>query len=124
MVKEVKVLLTGSRNYSDGSFIEGVLRSFQEAGRKRYPDAEFLLIVGDAQGADALGAQAAKRLGWGVEVHVAQWSEQGRKAGILRNLEMIAREPIVCFAFPIGESRGTRHCISAAEKQGIKTYVY
>jgi len=75
------------------------------------------LVHGGASGADAIGDRIARLLGWQVVSCPADWSNLGRKAGILRNQDMIDQyQPHVFLAFPKGPSPGTRDCIRRVEK--------
>lgn len=53
------------------------------------------------------------------ERHPADWDRYGMSAGPRRNAEMIRAGADLVLAFPYGESRGTRHCTTAARKAGI-----
>lgn len=92
------------------------------AGWKELHDAgchPIVLVHGGARGADSLAHTLWLQAGLPVEVHHADWAAHGKRAGILRNLHMVELGAELCLAFPVGESRGTRHCMSAAEKAGI-----
>ena len=54
----------------------------------------------------------------------ADWNTHGKRAGFLRNSEMVASGADVCIAFPRGKSSGTRHCMREAEKAGIPVYEF
>lgn len=82
------------------------------------PDEDFLVIHGDAPGADSLA-------GWWAEVRGAQnvrcpanWRLHGRKAGPMRNTAMLALNPDLVVAFPGGT--GTADMVSKATARGIK----
>jgi hypothetical protein len=57
-----------------------------------------------------------------VERHPADWS-RGKKAGPERNQRMVDAGADVCLAFPLPTSRGTWHCMRAAERAGIPVQV-
>ena len=111
-----RVLVTGSRNYDDKSNLFDALADQYEPG--------MIVVHGGARGADTLACEWVKEmqsLGYQVtaEVHPADWYEYGKAAGFIRNQEMVDAGADVCLAFPLGESRGTRHCMKAAKKAGI-----
>lgn len=79
-----------------------------------------VLVHGAATGADTMAGKIAKELGWQVEEYPADWNKHGKAAGPIRNQQMVDLGADICLAFPLGESRGTRHCMKAAERAGIK----
>lgn len=111
-----RVLVTGSRNYADKACVFGALDGAYEPG--------LTVVHGGARGADTLAGEWVQRMrtrGYPVveEVHPADWDKHGKPAGCIRNQEMVNLGADACLAFPLGESRGTRHCMKAAEKAGI-----
>lgn len=80
-----------------------------------------VLVHGGAKGVDSMAGQAAKELGLLTKEYPAKWYEYGRKAGILRNLQMVNdnKDTILYIAFPGGN--GTEHCFQYAKKQKINS---
>jgi hypothetical protein len=123
----LRILVTGSRDWTDRGLIERALADVIAENHVRTPK---MLVHGGARGADSL-ADAIWR-GWrvpgdgsaGVEVHRADWEQFGKAAGHRRNAEMVAAGADICLAFILGESRGTRGCIALAEKAGIPVRVF
>lgn len=115
----IRILITGSRNFSDWAAMKNALTPYWVT----FEDAEVTLVHGGCSGADTIAGDVAASLGWTVEVHPADWERYGRRAGPLRNQEMVDSGADVCLAFPIGESRGTRDCMARAEKAGIPVVV-
>lgn len=76
-----------------------------------------------SSGGDALADRAAARLGFGRERFPADWRRHGRRAGILRNLEMLNEHPDLVIAFWDGHSNGTWHMIEEARRRGITVEV-
>ena len=116
-----RVLVTGSRNYDDKDILFDALADQYEPG--------MIVVHGGARGADTLAGEWVKKmqtLGYQVvaEVHPADWDRHGKSAGAIRNQEMVDAGADVCLAFPEGESRGTRHCMKAAERAGIPVIDY
>ncbi|AVP41949.1 hypothetical protein SEA_JSQUARED_66 [Mycobacterium phage Jsquared] len=114
-----RVLITGSRVWKDRAAIWEALA----VELRRSPNG-LIVVHGGARGADDIAdrwAWGMKQDGWNVlpELHRADWDRYGKRAGILRNIEMVKAGADVCLAFPLGVSRGTRHCMAAAEKAGI-----
>jgi hypothetical protein len=106
------ILVTGSRDWVYPKFIEGALRSEYEEG--------CILHHGKCtRGADAIADAVARRLGIEVCPHPAEWDRHGRRAGFVRNAEMVALKPDVVLAFQVNRSKGTQHTIDLAKAAGI-----
>lgn len=108
-----KVLICGSRNYNDmwamGHFIYGL------------PEGT-IIVEGGARGADTLAREYAERRGLEVREYPARWAEFGRRAGPLRNAEMLKKEhpdKVVAFTKDFGASRGTQDMVKRARQAGI-----
>lgn len=116
----MRVLITGSRTWDDFEFIWEKLASVNSwAG-----DEAITLVSGAAEGADILCEVAARRLGWTVERHPADWKTHGKRAGFIRNSEMVKLGADVCLAFIHNDSRGASMTVDLAEKAGIPTKVW
>ena len=113
----MRILITGSRHYSDYDTIKNALMFALEL------PSEITVIHGGASGADQLARRAAKELSFIEEVHPADWS-LGKKAGPLRNQEMVDLGADICLAFPLADSRGTYDCINRAKLADIPVKIY
>ncbi len=111
MFLPVRVLVTGGRDYADKEYIFHVLdRWHAERGIE-------CIIEGDASGADSIAGLWAQERGVPLQTYPAQW-ELGKKAGMLRNLQMLIEgKPNVVIAFSGGN--GTDNMVEIAEKNGI-----
>lgn len=113
----MKILICGSRNWTDREAIFEVIHNHMNAGD--------ILIAGAARGADKIAEEiAGEHKGIFVESYPAQWGRFGKRAGYVRNIEMLNQNPDIVYAFPLGKSVGTWHTINEARKRGIKTIVY
>ena len=81
------------------------------------------VVCGCAKGADKLGACFAHDKGLRVHSYPANWTKHGKRAGILRNVDM-AQNADCLIAFWDGESRGTKHMIETALDRGLDVHVY
>lgn len=118
----VRVLVTGSRGWNNVWLISEVVDDIDEAfGREVKPT---LVSGGCATGADYLTERIVERMGWGIERHPADWTRLSRRAGFVRNEEMVASMPRFCIAFWDGKSRGTRMTIDLCRRYGVGLYVY
>lgn len=113
------VLVCGSRDWGDPDIIYECLDSiaFQHDGRVK-------VIHGAARGADQQASAAARSLGLREESFPADWRGKGKRAGILRNLEMLDCKPDAVLAFQRNGSTGTQHTIDEARRRGIPVEVY
>lgn len=114
------ILVCGSRDTSFlGSYdtarhaVEVRLRACTEEG----------VIHGGAPGIDRIAENVACELGMKVREFPANWSGLGRKAGIIRNEQMLDTRPALVLAFWDGESRGTEHTIESARRRGLRLWV-
>lgn len=121
----MKILVTGSRDWTDEQPIlealiaEGVIQAQRDS---------VTVIHGAAKGADQIAHRVALDLGYTVRPYPAEWNKYRDAAGPLRNLEMLVREHAnrdqpgidVCLAFPLKNSRGTRHMMKFAALAGIR----
>jgi hypothetical protein len=118
-----KVLVTGSRNWSDRQVVAEALLAARDSAVVN-GSGQMVLVHGAAPGADSIAAELAARWGWRVEAHPALWSELGKAAGPIRNSEMVALGADVCLAFPLPHSRGTLDCMRRAEEAGIPVWEF
>lgn len=117
-----RVLITGSRNWTDQFLIHNVLTSFHWmlAG-----DNEITLVSGACPtGADLMCELTAMDLGWEIERHAARWDLYEKAAGPIRNQLMVSKGADICLAFILDGSKGATHCADMAEKAGIYTQRY
>lgn len=118
-MNDLRILITGSRHWTDWHTIEVALRrAFLTYGGTRL-NRDTVVVHGGAPGADQIAAFLATRMGMQTEHHPADWNRHGKAAGPIRNREMVAATADVCLAFPIGDSPGTRGCMALAEQAGI-----
>jgi hypothetical protein len=120
-----RVLITGSREFSDRSIIAAALtKVYKENGKQ-----PFILCHGDARGADRISGSVARKYPKAMteERHPANWrpngpgSEVDNGAGNRRNKAMVALGADVCLAFLKRDAKniGTRHCMRVAREAGI-----
>lgn len=108
-----RILVTGSRNWSDVEAIRAALVHHGPA----------TVIHGGARGADAIAGRIAEDFGWPTVVHKANWRQFGKKAGPMRNAAMVEAGADLCLAFPLPDSIGTWDCVKRAKKAGIPVVV-
>ena len=134
MVKTFKVIIAGSRSFSNYNLLEEkcnkILTSISD---------EIWIISGCAIGADLLGEKYAKNKGYYLMECPAPWddihgkpynqikySKSGKKywslAGMYRN-ETMVKEADACIVFWDGKSTGTENMIDLAKKYKLKLRV-
>ena len=116
----MKVIVAGSRGIEDIRLVEAAIR---QSGFEVTQ-----VVSGTARGVDQLGERWAVARGIPIARFPADWARHGRRAGIVRNLQMIdygaqAPEGGALVAVWDGVSRGTRHTIEAARERGVGVYV-
>lgn len=128
-----RVLITASREWEDRDAVFDVLFGEMAHG-------PIIIVHGDCPTGGDADAQAFHlkywRQGAGVERHPAKWRDclpscyhkpRYRRDGTLycpaagnyRNQEMVDLGADVCHGFPLRQSKGTWHCMNAAEKADI-----
>jgi predicted polyphosphate/ATP-dependent NAD kinase len=130
---EFKVLVCGGRDYGrkwtgtqwdeDERQIDRLFAVLDKALQAaRLAKRSFVLIHGDAQGADKLSHEwATARQVDDVRVYEADWKTHGRAAGPIRNQKMLTSEnPDVIIAFKGGN--GTAHMIKIGKEAGVPVY--
>ena len=112
----MKLIIAGSR-----TFPRDVAFRHLEAWRSWIVTATEVLS-GQAAGPDTYGAEFATTLGIPVAYHPALWKAWGKRAGMVRNVEM-ARHATALLALWDGESPGTKHMIDCASQAGLTVVV-
>lgn len=117
----VRVLVTGSREFTSVHLARTALRTvIEEHGTAA------TIVHGDARGADRIAARIAEAWGMATEARPADWANLGRKAGVVRNAEMVRDGADLCLVFLVAglPCVGTRDCMRRAERAGIPVRVY
>lgn len=112
----MRVIIAGSRCFRDYE----LLKSYCDHILSNQKD--ITILSGMAKGADTLAVQYAEEKGYKLEKHFAEWEKEGKKAGMLRNIEM-GNCADALIAFHDGRSRGTMHMIDYAKKKELKVRV-
>jgi hypothetical protein len=124
-----RLLVTGSRDWTDARIVGEALEAGLAVLQVRVAQAgRCTLVHGAGRGLDELAGEQATRMGMTLEPHPADWSRLGRRAGPVRNQEMVAAGADLCIGFPLGRlgsgvSRGTWGTVAAARAAGIPTLV-
>ena len=115
----MKIVITGSRDFSDRKFLFTYLDRFHSLHSISH------LIQGGARGVDSLSREwaIARNVRWSE--YLADWRMYGKFAGHLRNQQMINQSPDAVIAFfsdPKNPSSGTSDCVARAKLAAIPVY--
>lgn len=117
-----KMLVCGSRDYADKERLFAVLDSLWRPAVRAIPEMEPVsaIIEGCAHGADRLAEEWAVSRGVVCLHRPADWAQHGRKAGVIRNAQMLGEHPQFVVAFladRANPSKGTQHMIDLAKER-------
>lgn len=115
----MRILITGSRKWFDWN-------TFNDALNKATKDQSDIVIVhGDCPtGADSMAKDWALYQSVIQEPHPAEWDRYGKRAGYVRNAEMVELGADLCLAFIKFGSPGSTMTANLAEKKGIEVRRY
>lgn len=112
----MRILVTGSRDWDDRDLLWQTLSAAAE-------DVGNVLVSGACpKGADRMAEEWAEcQPDFTVERHPADWDRHGKRAGFIRNDEMVQLGADLCLAFIKNESKGATMTARLAEAAGIPT---
>ena len=123
----MRILVTGSRTWEDKhaiaqALIEALRERTPKVGNMNFLTGDVTVVHGACPiGADRLADEWCKANFIEVEPHPAKWQEFGKRAGFLRNAEMVGLGADLCLAFIKDESRGASMTARLCEEAGIPT---
>jgi hypothetical protein len=100
----VRVAIVGSRDFPNADTVSVFVRSLP---------AGTVVVSGGARGVDQWAEEAAKARGLQTKIIYADWKNLGRRAGPIRNAEIVASADRLV-AFWNGRSRGTLNAVLEA----------
>lgn len=121
---EFKILVCGGRDFNDEdlefAYLFKVCQNIRKGLDKSIP---IVIIEGGAKGADFLAGKFSKRYKHHFNIHHirvhANWKKYKKKAGMIRNKQMLEYNPKLCIAFEGGN--GTLNMVGLCKSNGIKT---
>jgi hypothetical protein len=129
LTKKFTILITGSRDWDNYKSIQHrILETVSDwlednPGYRNKPLHEWLTVVhgGCPKGADRLADVFARNiLKCKVIVYPADWKKFGKRAGPLRNLQMVQKsDASVCLGFIKDNSSGAKGCMKVAKAHGL-----
>ena len=122
----MKIIIAGSRyydNYDEATaFIDDCINRLLSAQSSMRMD-EHVFLSGGCSGADMIGERYAHEMGYEIKRYPAEWNKYGKKAGPVRNKQMIMDcDAVICFWD--GKSRGTLSLIKLAEKYEKDLFIH
>lgn len=95
----MRVLVCGSRTFNNYAKLCNVLDDLNLDEKQ-----PITIIGGEARGADTLGKRYAEECGYNYEGYPAQWNTYGKRAGPIRNRQMLVEgkpDLVVAFLGPV-----------------------
>ena len=119
----MRLLICGSRVWSPKRHL--IIKSIINGIKEVAEDEEFTVISGGARGPDSIAAETCEEFDIDFEEYPANWDAFGKRAGIIRNEQMLNTgiDLVVAFSDDIENSRGTKHMCNIAWKKGVPVYV-
>jgi len=114
----MRVLIAGSRSIGSAAAVDRALAHAEGLGLDITE-----VVSGGARGVDRLGEDWARRRGLPVRVYEPDWARLGKRAGYVRNAEMVRVSEAVVILYD-GVSKGTAHTLRIARAAGLPVYLY
>lgn len=118
-----KIIINGSRDFNNYTYLRLILKEYIMTNQINPELIE--IISGGAKGADTLAIKFAKEYNLNYKVMNADWNKYGKRAGIIRNAEMLTyaisnpNDIAILISFWNGTSKGTKHMIDISNDKGI-----
>lgn len=109
----MNIAIIGSREYPDWRVIHDFVYTLPH---------DTTVVSGGARGVDRVAESVAKERGLATRIFPADWNMFGKRAGFLRNQDIINAAEIVV-AFWDGTSRGTAHSLGLARAACKPVYI-
>lgn len=110
----MKVIIAGSRTFNDYILLKEKCDHYLSN-----IEVPVEIVSGTARGADKLGELYAIDKGFELKRFPADWENNGKGAGMIRNKQM-AEYADALIVFWDGHSKGTQHMIDTAKKLNLK----
>lgn len=110
-----RIIVFGSRSYPFLSLVRLRVNTIPQ---------EAVVVVGGAAGPDKTAQNTAERRKMRVELHRANWSDLGKRAGHVRNALMASLGADLAICYWDGQSRGTAGMINECKRYGIPLEIW
>lgn len=111
----MRVLVCGGRGWRETKVMVKRLAAL--------PPGPHVLIHGDCRGADRMGAEIGKAMGWHIDPYPADWDRYGTAAGPIRNRQMLREgrpDLVLAFHHDLTRSTGTADMVAISLKVGLE----
>lgn len=109
----MKVIIAGSRSIKDYDVVKYAIHNCP------FVEQMTEIISGGAIGVDSLGEEFARECNIPLTIVRANWEEDGKSAGFIRNRKMVSMADGL-IALWDGKSKGTEHTIKLAQARQAK----
>ena len=122
----MNLLVAGSRDFQPvwengtlkSGWTQAQMSNTLSAALEALRESVSVVVHGAARGVDQMAGEWAIELGLAVDAHPADWNNLGKRAGYVRNAEMVKIADCAIFVWD-GKSKGTRHSIRLVHDKGI-----
>ncbi len=113
----MRLAIVGSRSFTDYRLMLNTVQKMQICRMIEGTSTLATIVSGGASGADSLAKKLAYNYDLDYVEFPALWDLYGKSAGYKRNMQIVGYcDKLI--AFWDGKSKGTKHSIDLAEKQG------
>lgn len=121
---KLRILVCGGRHFDDYDLLEKTINVVIVEGGRTVGRTDIEIVSGHCVGADRLGELYAEKHNAQVKIFPAEWGKYGKRAGPIRNKQMIdyisGFENKIVIAFVSANTKGTRNTITLAKKANIR----
>lgn len=124
-LKNVRVLVTGSRDWEDDERVYQLMDLEYEIIRARYGRVKPIIVQGGARGVDTAAASWAVTRGFMVESHRPDYRKYGRqRAPHIRNALMVSLGANLAVGMVKDDSAGAKSTLEKAKRAGIEVHLH
>lgn len=122
-----EIIINGSRRFLNYAYLRIIVKQFVIDHHIDPKDIE--IISGGAKGADTLAIRFAHEYNLKLTIMYPDWDKNGKRAGIIRNIDMLdyamydPEDIPILISFWDGKSRGTKHLIDECTSRGVEVYL-
>lgn len=114
----IKILVCGGRDFCDWNYLDQTLTVITQSLQPHTDNIQ--IIHGNANGADWLAKAWAISKNISQKPYPANWKQNGKKAGPIRNQEMIDDNIDLTLVVAFKGGTGTKDMVQRAKKHGIE----